>query len=36
MASKVDMSVQRRKMWSKESMLAATNNVLHDKGVREA
>ena len=33
MASNTD----RRKMWSEESMVAATNSVLHDnKGVREA
>ena len=34
MASNVD---KRRKMWSEESMVAATISVLHDnKGVREA
>ena len=33
MASNVD---KRRKMWSEESMVAATNSVLHDNGVREA
>ena len=34
MASNVD---KRRKMWSEESMIAATNSVLHDNnGVREA
>ena len=37
MASNVDTLVQRRKMWSEESMVAATNSVLYDnKGVREA
>ncbi len=37
MASNVDTFVQRRKLWSEESMVAATNSVLHDnKGLREA
>ena len=32
-----DQPVQKRKVWSEESMLAATNSVLHDnKSVREA